>query len=116
MAQAAEQIAANFADAWPLLRTMRVKERRSGLPAYTADGRHFLGQAGEAAGFYVVGGDNEAGITHGPGLGKLLAELVVNGQASKDISVYRLDRFAQSASQPEDALTQGQVIRPQAAG
>lgn len=116
MAQAAQRIAASFAETFPLLRTIRVKEMRSGLPAYTADGRHFLGQAETVAGFYVAGGDNEAGITHGPGLGKLIAELVVNGQTSRDVSVYRLNRFGQNQEQTEAALTIGQVVRPPTAG
>jgi hypothetical protein len=37
-----------------------------------------------------------AGITHGPGWGKLLAELVVDGSASlTDDKAFRLDRFGE---------------------
>ena len=63
---------------------IRIKEVRSGLPAYTDDGRHLLGSMQGVASFFAVGGDNEAGISHGPGLGRLLAELVVHGTASRD--------------------------------
>ena len=82
-----------FAPAWPLLGHLRVTEPNIGLPTYTPDGRHLLGALDDARGFYVVGGDNEAGISHGPGLGKLLAELVTTGRTSLDIAPYRLDRF-----------------------
>lgn len=82
-----------FAAAWPLLGHIRVTKPNIGLPTYTPDGRHLLGALDGVQGFYVVGGDNEAGISHGPGLGKLLAELVTTGSASMDIMPYRLDRF-----------------------
>lgn len=45
----------------------------------------------EIEGCYVIGGDNEIGITHGHGLG-LLAELVTTGQIRSDISAYRVGR------------------------
>lgn len=82
-----------FAAAWPLLAGARVAERRIGLPTYTPDGRHLLGALDGVKGFYVVGGDNEAGISHGPGLGKMVAELVTTGATSLDHSPYRLNRF-----------------------
>ena len=90
----------------PLLGAIRVKDRQIGLPAYTPDGRHLLGAVAAVQGFYVVGGDNEAGISHGPGLGKLLAELVVAGRTSQDISAYRLDRFS-----PQEVLSSVNVLR-----
>lgn len=83
-----------FAAAWPLLAQSSVTERRIGLPTYTPDGRHFLGGLDNVEGFYLVGGDNEAGISHGPGLGKMMAELVTTGVTSLDVAPYRLNRFA----------------------
>ena len=83
-----------FAAAWPPLAGARVADRRIGLPTYTPDGRHLLGALDGVRGFYVVGGDNEAGISHGPELGKMVAELVTMGASSLDHSPYRLDRFA----------------------
>ncbi len=90
----AHRLALDLAPVLPALGGTRLKTIRAGLPAYTTDGRHVLGPVDGVAGFYVVGGDNEAGISHGPGLGKLVAELVVDGSASWDVSAYRLDRFA----------------------
>jgi len=90
----AHRLALDLAPVLPAFGGTRLKTIRAGLPAYTADGRHVLGPVDGVAGFYVVGGDNEAGISHGPGLGKLVAELVVDGSASWDVSSYRLDRFA----------------------
>ena len=90
----ADDAVREFAAAWPPLAQARVAERRIGLPTYTPDGRHLLGALDGVQGFFVVGGDNEAGISHGPGLGKMLAELVTTGATSLDTAPYRLDRFA----------------------
>ncbi len=87
----AHGLALGLAPALPAFAGARLKTVRG---AYTADGRHLLGPVDEVSGLYVVGGDNEAGISHGPGLGKLAAELVVAGKASQDISVFAPGRFA----------------------
>ena len=52
-----------------------------------------LGRAAGVGGFYILGADCEIGVTHGPGLGRHMAELVVQGQTSVDLSEYRLDRW-----------------------
>ena len=83
-----------FASTVPILKDIVVDQMRSGLPMRTPDRRHLLGQVPGVRGFYVVGGDNEVGVTRGPGLAKLLAELIVSGSTSADISPYRLDRWS----------------------
>jgi sarcosine oxidase subunit beta len=66
-------------------------------PCYTPDLRGMVGGVPAVDGLFVVGGCNEAGITHGPGYGKLLAEHVVEGSGRlTDIDVFRLDRFGDS--------------------
>jgi len=83
-----------FAATVPVLGRVEIAEARSGLIAYTPDNRHYLGEAAAVAGYYVLAGDSGGGISHGPGLGRLLSELMVQGRASRDISSYRLDRFS----------------------
>ena len=53
-----------------------------GAPTYTPDLRGVVTGVPEADGLWVIGGDNEAGITHGPGYARLLADLVVDGGTS----------------------------------
>jgi sarcosine oxidase subunit beta len=63
-------------------------------PAFTADLRALLGRVEEVEGLFVMTGDNEAGITHGPGYGRLIAELVVDGASGfVDADVFRPGRF-----------------------
>ena len=65
-----------------------------GVPCMTPDRRFLAGPVPGVGGLYVLGGDNEAGVTHGPGLGRLLAEMVAAGGSDWiDPSPYRLDRF-----------------------
>jgi sarcosine oxidase subunit beta len=65
-----------------------------GVPCMTPD-RHFLaGAVPGVNGLYLLTGDNEAGVTHGPGLGRLLADLILTGGCEwLDPGPYRLDRF-----------------------
>ena len=65
-----------------------------GVPCMTPDRRFLAGPAPEVEGLYFLGGDNESGVTHGPGLGRLLSEMVHTGGSTwVDPSPYRLDRF-----------------------
>lgn len=66
-----------------------------GVPCMTPD-RHFLaGHVPDVLGLYLLTGDNEAGVTHGPGLGRPVADLVVAGASEWiDATTYRPDRFA----------------------
>jgi sarcosine oxidase subunit beta len=89
-----EQLARELGDVIPALATAPVRERASGLPTWTPDGRHILGVAPDIEGYVVLAGCNECCVTHGPGLARIAAELVTAGRTGKDISAYRVDRFA----------------------
>jgi len=86
-------LARELATAVPALGSCVVKEVRNGIPTRTPDLRHVLGQAPGVGGCYFLGADCEIGVTHGPGLGRGLAELVVQGRTSADLSAYRPDRW-----------------------
>lgn len=77
----------------PALRNFKVKEVRHGLPARTPDMRPVLGELPEAGGCYIIGGDNECGVTRGPGLGRLLAEQIMQGHATQEASALRPGRW-----------------------
>lgn len=74
-----------------------------GAPTYTPDIRGLVGPMTGIDGLFVAGGCNEAGVTHGPGYGRLLADLVVHGKSEFiDPSPLRVDRFGdQWAGQAE---------------
>lgn len=88
-----EQLARDLAEVIPALAGARVRERASGLPTWTPDGRHILGVAPGIEGYVVLAGCNESCVTHGPGLARIAAELVTTGACDADISAYQVDRF-----------------------
>ncbi len=93
-AESHERLARELAPVIPALKDARVRERASGLPTWTPDGRHILGPAPGIDGYFVLAGCNESGVTQGPGLARLAAELIATGGTATDITAYRVDRFA----------------------
>jgi 4-methylaminobutanoate oxidase (formaldehyde-forming) len=80
--------------AMPLLRDADVGQTRGCLPGYTDDQRFILGPVPEHSGLFVFCACHEAGVTHGPGIGRVFAELIVDGRTAWDIAPFRLDRFS----------------------
>lgn len=72
-----QQVGLQAAGAIPILHRYRSMRVAHGTPCFTPDKRGLIGGAGGIDGLYIMGGCNEAGISHGPGWGKLIAELVV---------------------------------------
>lgn len=72
-----------------------------GAPTYTADTRALVGRVGNFENLFVVSGCNEAGITHGPGYGRLVAELVVGAsECIVDPDEFSPARFGKRYSSP----------------
>lgn len=80
-----------------------------GVPCMTPDRRFIAGPVPEADGLYVVTGDNEAGVTHGPGLGRLMADLITKDRSPCE--EYRVDRFEPDAFPTEDAVLRAMPAR-----
>ena len=100
-----ERLAHSLSHVIPALRHARTRERASGLPTWTPDGRHILGPAPGVEGYFVLSGCNESGVTHGPGLARLAAELITAGHTEADLTPYRVDRFPTH----DDAAVQSQA-------
>ena len=74
-----ERLARELAAVIPALAEAPVRGHASGLPTWTPDGRHIVGQAPGVEGYVVLAGCNECCVTHGPGLSRIVAELVASG-------------------------------------
>lgn len=79
---------------FPVFRGVALQEHRGGLPTMTADGEHVLGPAPELPGMWVIGGCCVGGLTAAPALGALLAEWIVEGRPSMDLSAMAPGRLA----------------------
>ncbi|MQA07491.1 MAG: FAD-dependent oxidoreductase [Pseudonocardiaceae bacterium] len=83
--------ASRFMPAFGRYRSMTLKH---GAPCYTPDSRALVGSVPGIEGLYAIAGDNEGGITHGPGFGKALADHLVHGFSElTHLDAWQLDRF-----------------------
>ena len=78
---------------FPRLRDAKITSWLQGMPVYTPDHRFALGPIGNYANVVVAAGDNEAGVTHGPALGKVASDLIIRGSTDFDIDAYDPMRF-----------------------
>jgi glycine/D-amino acid oxidase-like deaminating enzyme len=83
--------AASYMPALSQPTSIRIKH---GAPCYTPDEMALVGPVPGVDGLYALAGDNELGITQGPGYGKALAEQIARGSSDfVDLYPWRLDRF-----------------------
>jgi len=82
---------------FPPLRGAQVAAWAQGVPCYTPDRNLLLGVVPGTRHIVLAGGDNETGVTHGPALGRLASEILLERPTMVDITNFRLERFAQAA-------------------
>ena len=99
---ATERLGAEVASVIPLLSQYRSRRVAQGAPTYTPDLRGIVCGVRGTDGLWVIGGDNEAGITHGPGYARLLADLVLEGGTSEFVhpGAFSDERFGERYSSP----------------
>jgi 4-methylaminobutanoate oxidase (formaldehyde-forming) len=66
----------------PRLAAARTATVSFGAPTYTPDGRALVGKVDGIAGLYLASGCNEGGVTHAPGFGRALADLIAHGSST----------------------------------
>jgi sarcosine oxidase, subunit beta len=76
----------------PALENARIRTGWGGLYEVTPDHHPVIGPAGEP-GWWVACGFSGHGVMHAPATGMLVAELLVTGRSSLDLSCLRLSRF-----------------------
>jgi 4-methylaminobutanoate oxidase (formaldehyde-forming) len=77
----------------PLLRDAGIKLFFNGPESFTPDDRYILGEAPELLGYFVAAGFNSVGFQSGPGAGRALADWIVDGHPSMDLSEVDIRRF-----------------------
>ena len=78
----------------PILLQAGIREHRGGIPTMTADRQHIVGPMPAARGFFVAGGCNVGGLSVSPAIGEALAEWIVTGEPTLDLTAFSITRFA----------------------
>ena len=79
-----------------------VERAWAGFYDMTPDAHPVLGEVAPAV--YAACGLSGHGFMQSPAIGRALAELILDGESSFDLSPYRLDRFAEAAPSPEEVV------------
>ncbi|MGI9605353.1 MAG: NAD(P)/FAD-dependent oxidoreductase [Acidimicrobiales bacterium] len=87
----------HVAEVFPALSELSTAETIQGVPVYTVDGGLYIGAVPGIEGLWALAGDSESGITHGPGMGKLIAQLIMGETPFADPAPFRLDRVDPAA-------------------
>ena len=77
----------------PILQEAEAIELINGPDAFTPDGYYALGPVPGLKGFYVAAGGSDNGIAGGGGVGKLIAEWILEGETSIDTHEMNVKRF-----------------------
>jgi len=89
----------------PRLRGARLARRLNGLESFTPDGEFILGEAPEVGGFWTACGFCAHGVSGSGGVGKALAEWIVTGKPSLDLSAMDIRRFGGAP------MSQGELVQ-----
>jgi len=83
---------------FPVLRTAGVKMLLNGPESFTPDGRMLLGPIPGVTGLYAACGFNSNGMALAPAAGRYIAEWIVEGAPSADVTALDVRRFSQAQS------------------
>ena len=78
----------------PALHTTGIKKFYDGPESFTPDNQFILGEAPELTNFFVSAGFNSVGIMTAGGAGRALAEWIVAGEPTSDLTAVDIRRFA----------------------
>jgi glycine cleavage system aminomethyltransferase T/glycine/D-amino acid oxidase-like deaminating enzyme len=78
----------------PALAFTGIKKVYNGPESFTPDNQFILGEAPELKNFFVAAGFNSVGIASAGGAGRALAEWIVNGEPTSDLTAVDIRRFA----------------------
>jgi sarcosine oxidase subunit beta len=98
----AEELLPTAVQVFPPLEAADLRHRWAGLYEMTPDRHPIIGEAPDVAALYLANGFSGHGFQHAPVVGKLLAEMILEGEPrTVDVSSLGLDRFSHGRVVPE---------------
>ena len=88
----------------PRLAGTRLDSWLQGMPVYTPDAQLMIGGLPGYGNVVVLAGDNESGVAHGPGMGRIAAELIRGEAPFADPHSCRPERFDPADYPDEEAV------------
>jgi len=88
-----EQVQRMTRDRAPRLASLPIEECWSGYYEMSPDGHAILGPSPRYGNLFLANGCSGHGVMHSPALGELLAQMILDGHTSIDVSALRPDRF-----------------------
>lgn len=92
-------------DLFPHLRHLGINRAWAGVEAFTDDSLPVISASRTASNLYYSFGYCGSGFQLGPGCGRLVSELMLDGEASLPLDAFRIDRF--DAGAPASAEVEG---------
>src|SRR5215208_2689478 len=94
-------LAAAVREQFPSLEDAPLQLYRGGLPTMTADGKHIVGAVPGKEGFNTVTGCIVGGLSISPGMGEMLAQLILTGTSDIPLDLYSVSRFSPDFNEDE---------------
>jgi len=88
-----EQVTAAALERVPVLEQAEILRGWGGLYAMTPDENPIIGEIPGIKGFFCATGFSGHGFQHGPAVGRILSELILDGNTSFNLSPFSYDRF-----------------------
>ena len=88
-----ERVTAAALERVPVLEDAEILRGWAGLYAVTPDENPVIGEIPGIKGFFCATGFSGHGFQHGPAVGRILSELILDGNTRFDISPFRFERF-----------------------
>ena len=102
-----EQFTDHLGPLTPALGDTPIAEHRGGVFTMTPDGRFLAGPTRQVEGLWLATGCNGSGFSLSAGLGRVLAEWIVEGEPSIDMSPLDPDRFGPGPLDDEALVAAG---------
>jgi sarcosine oxidase subunit beta len=88
-----QEVGSGYLNLFPVFEKVHIIRSWAGLTDWTPDAKPIIDQAPQLEGIIMASGFSGHGFSLGPIVGRLLAEWIVDGAPSLDLTAFRWDRF-----------------------